>query len=107
MNSTNHHEIRFDFLISTASIELNQSLFVGYLYLLYSHLTFCSVWEAAIDALTAFVKCFASPNAVNNGILLQPVLVYLSRCGYFHGVSSHFLLLLIFQSGTSFYADNQ
>ncbi|KAK3425934.1 hypothetical protein EUGRSUZ_F02484 [Eucalyptus grandis] len=37
-----------------------------------------SVWEAAIDALTAFVKCFASHNAVNNGILLQPVLVYLS-----------------------------
>ncbi|XP_056162820.1 protein SWEETIE isoform X2 [Syzygium oleosum] len=38
-----------------------------------------SVWEAAIDALAAFVKCFASPDAVNNGILLQPVLVYLSR----------------------------
>ncbi|PKI75616.1 hypothetical protein CRG98_004017 [Punica granatum] len=38
-----------------------------------------SVWAAAINALTAFVRCFASPDAVNNGILLQPVLVYLSR----------------------------
>ncbi|KAK9272135.1 hypothetical protein L1049_002505 [Liquidambar formosana] len=37
------------------------------------------VWSAAIDALTAFVRCFISSNAVNVGILLQPVLVYLSR----------------------------
>ncbi|XP_059452821.1 protein SWEETIE isoform X2 [Corylus avellana] len=36
------------------------------------------VWSAAVDALTAFVRCFVSPNAVNSGILLQPVLVYLS-----------------------------
>ncbi|CAO2817215.1 unnamed protein product [Amaranthus hypochondriacus] len=36
------------------------------------------VWSAAIDALTAFIKCFLSPKAVNYGILLQPVLVYLS-----------------------------
>ncbi|XP_021759988.1 protein SWEETIE-like isoform X1 [Chenopodium quinoa] len=36
------------------------------------------VWSAAIDALTAFVRCFLSPKAVNYGILLQPVLVYLS-----------------------------
>ncbi|KNA19796.1 hypothetical protein SOVF_058220 [Spinacia oleracea] len=36
------------------------------------------VWSAAIDALTAFVRCFLSPKSVNYGILLQPVLVYLS-----------------------------
>lgn len=40
---------------------------------------FYSVWSAAIDALTAFVRCFLSPKSVNYGILLQPVLVYLSR----------------------------
>ncbi|CAK9150708.1 unnamed protein product [Ilex paraguariensis] len=37
------------------------------------------VWSAAVDALTAFVRCFVSPDAVNKGILLQPVLLYLSR----------------------------
>ncbi|KAA8530559.1 hypothetical protein F0562_005268 [Nyssa sinensis] len=37
------------------------------------------VWSAAVDALTAFVRCFVSANAVNQGILLQPVLLYLSR----------------------------
>ncbi|XP_059670574.1 protein SWEETIE [Cornus florida] len=37
------------------------------------------VWSAAVDALTAFIRCFVSPNAVNKGILLQPVLLYLSR----------------------------
>ncbi|KAG5245658.1 HEAT repeat-containing protein [Salix suchowensis] len=36
------------------------------------------VWSAAVDALTSFVRCFISPNAANNGILLQPVMVYLS-----------------------------
>ncbi|KAG6716276.1 hypothetical protein I3842_04G041200 [Carya illinoinensis] len=36
------------------------------------------VWSAAVDALTAFVRCFVTPNAANSGILLQPVLVYLS-----------------------------
>ncbi|GMH27186.1 hypothetical protein Nepgr_029029 [Nepenthes gracilis] len=36
------------------------------------------VWASAVDALTAFVRCFISPYATNNGILLQPVLVYLS-----------------------------
>ncbi|XP_065620347.1 protein SWEETIE-like isoform X2 [Quercus suber] len=36
------------------------------------------VWSAAVDALTAFVRCFISPNAANSRILLQPVLVYLS-----------------------------
>ncbi|XP_044468488.1 protein SWEETIE isoform X3 [Mangifera indica] len=35
--------------------------------------------STAIDALTAFVRCFISPGTVNSGILLQPVLVYLSR----------------------------
>ncbi|XP_061348491.1 protein SWEETIE-like isoform X3 [Gastrolobium bilobum] len=36
------------------------------------------VWSAAVHALTAFIKCFISPNVVNDGVLLQPVLVYLS-----------------------------
>ncbi|XP_027350855.1 protein SWEETIE [Abrus precatorius] len=35
------------------------------------------VWSAAVHALTAFIKCFISPNVLN-GVLLQPVLVYLS-----------------------------
>ena len=37
------------------------------------------MWSAAVDALTALLRCFLSPNDGNNGILLQPVLVYLSR----------------------------
>ncbi|GMP28425.1 hypothetical protein CsSME_00003976 [Camellia sinensis var. sinensis] len=37
------------------------------------------VRSAAIEALMAFVRCFVSSNAVNKGILLQPVLLYLSR----------------------------
>ncbi|KAL0332487.1 UNVERIFIED_CONTAM: protein SWEETIE [Sesamum calycinum] len=37
------------------------------------------VWSAAIDALTSYVKCFVSPDPVNRGILLQPVLFYLNR----------------------------
>ncbi|KAG4926167.1 hypothetical protein JHK87_051707 [Glycine soja] len=36
------------------------------------------VWSAAVHALTAFIKCFISPNVANDGVLLQPVLVYLS-----------------------------
>ncbi|XP_022635843.1 protein SWEETIE isoform X2 [Vigna radiata var. radiata] len=36
------------------------------------------VWSAAIHALTAFIKCFISSNSINSGVLLQPVLVYLS-----------------------------
>ncbi|GAB2299959.1 hypothetical protein Dimus_034004 [Dionaea muscipula] len=36
------------------------------------------VWASAIDALKSFIKCFISPHAVNYGILLQPVLLYLS-----------------------------
>jgi len=42
----------------------------------------CSVWSAAVHALTAFIKCFISPNFVNGGVLLQPVLVYLSRYNF-------------------------
>uniref|UniRef100_A0A3Q7F8Z4 Uncharacterized protein n=1 Tax=Solanum lycopersicum TaxID=4081 RepID=A0A3Q7F8Z4_SOLLC len=38
-----------------------------------------SVWSAAVDALTAFIKSFVSAGAVNKGILLEPVLLYLSR----------------------------
>ncbi|KAL3844866.1 hypothetical protein ACJIZ3_002269 [Penstemon smallii] len=37
------------------------------------------VWSAAIDALTSFVKCFVSSDAVNRRILLQPILLYLNR----------------------------
>lgn len=37
------------------------------------------VLSTAVDALTAFVRCFVSPDAANSGILLQPVMVYLSR----------------------------
>ncbi|KAL0378079.1 UNVERIFIED_CONTAM: protein SWEETIE [Sesamum radiatum] len=37
------------------------------------------VWSAAIDALTSYVKCFVSPDSINRGILLQPVLFYLNR----------------------------
>ncbi|KAK9943992.1 hypothetical protein M0R45_009578 [Rubus argutus] len=37
------------------------------------------MWSAAIDALTSFLRCFLSHDAVNNGIFLHPVLVYLSR----------------------------
>ncbi|XP_062009645.1 protein SWEETIE isoform X1 [Rosa rugosa] len=37
------------------------------------------MWSAAIDALTSFLRCFLSHDAKNNRILLQPVLVYLSR----------------------------
>ncbi|XP_024037767.1 protein SWEETIE isoform X2 [Citrus clementina] len=37
------------------------------------------VLSTAVDALTAFVRCFLSPDAANSGILLQPVMVYLSR----------------------------
>ncbi|KAL0343339.1 UNVERIFIED_CONTAM: protein SWEETIE [Sesamum angustifolium] len=40
---------------------------------------FDNVWSAAIDALTSYVKCFVSPDPVNRGILLQPVLFYLNR----------------------------
>ncbi|KAH0698254.1 hypothetical protein KY290_016160 [Solanum tuberosum] len=38
-----------------------------------------SVWSAAVDALTAFIKSFVSSGAMNKGILLEPVLLYLSR----------------------------
>ncbi|XP_051126760.1 protein SWEETIE isoform X2 [Andrographis paniculata] len=36
------------------------------------------VWSAAIDALTSYVKCFVSSDSENRGILLHPVLYYLS-----------------------------
>lgn len=42
------------------------------------------IWAAAVDALTSFLKCFVSPNSFDSGILLQPVLVYLSRYAYCH-----------------------
>ncbi|MCD7456258.1 hypothetical protein HAX54_031039 [Datura stramonium] len=38
-----------------------------------------SVWSAAVDALTAFIKSFVSSGSVNKGILLEPILLYLSR----------------------------
>ncbi|KAL8250875.1 hypothetical protein R6Q59_034568 [Mikania micrantha] len=37
------------------------------------------VWSAAVDALIAFIRCFVSQDALNRGILLQPVLLYLNR----------------------------
>ncbi|RHN44030.1 hypothetical protein MtrunA17_Chr7g0214901 [Medicago truncatula] len=36
------------------------------------------VWSAAVHALTAFIKCFISSDVKNDGVLLQPVLVYLN-----------------------------
>lgn len=39
-------------------------------------LSFCRVWSAAVDALTAFVRRFVS---CEDGILLQPVLANLRR----------------------------
>ncbi|XP_023550989.1 protein SWEETIE isoform X2 [Cucurbita pepo subsp. pepo] len=47
------------------------------------------VWSTAIDALTAFIRCFISPNVQSAGVFLQPVIVYLSR------VLSHISLLAI------------
>ncbi|GLT41167.1 hypothetical protein SLA2020_152510 [Shorea laevis] len=38
-----------------------------------------SVWSAAVDALTSFIRCYVSSNSANAGILLQPVIYYLSR----------------------------
>ncbi|KAK9106905.1 hypothetical protein Syun_022916 [Stephania yunnanensis] len=39
------------------------------------------VWSVAVEALTSFINCFISPaiDAPKTGILLQPVLMYLSR----------------------------
>ncbi|XP_073155187.1 protein SWEETIE isoform X2 [Henckelia pumila] len=37
------------------------------------------MWSAAMDALTSFIKCFVSSDAINRRILLQPVLLYLNR----------------------------
>lgn len=38
------------------------------------------VWSAAVEALTAFIRSFVSPTSAanNGGVLLQPMLVYLS-----------------------------
>lgn len=54
-------------------------LIVHVLFMVSSYILFCSVWSAAVHALTAFIECFISPNVVNDGVLLQPVLVYLNR----------------------------
>ncbi|KAK1433251.1 hypothetical protein QVD17_10160 [Tagetes erecta] len=46
------------------------------------------VWSAAVDALIAFIRCFVSQDALNKGILLQPVLLYLNRAlSYISSVS--------------------
>lgn len=45
----------------------------------FAYVIFFSVWSAAVDALIAFIRCFVFQDAVNRGILLQPVLLYLSR----------------------------
>jgi hypothetical protein len=72
------------------------SVIYDYLLIFGSHFAFCSVCSAAVDALTAFVRCFISPIAVNSGILIQPVLVYLSRyvCQYFEYLMPQVLLFL-------------
>ncbi|XP_010528470.1 PREDICTED: HEAT repeat-containing protein 5B isoform X2 [Tarenaya hassleriana] len=61
-------------------LSLYADLFTGDVEHLVKHhadlISTLSVWSAAIDALAAFVRRFASSN---DGILLQPVLVYLSR----------------------------
>lgn len=54
----------------------------------------CSVWSAAIHALTAFIKCFISSNSINSGVLLQPVLVYLSRYNFLSCIPAPFHLWL-------------
>ncbi|KAF4394315.1 hypothetical protein G4B88_018465 [Cannabis sativa] len=47
------------------------------------------MWSAAVDALTSFLKCFVSPNSVDSGILLHPILLYLSRAlSYISAVST-------------------
>lgn len=69
-------------IISTSSMH-----FVGSILLcsvIYPWFFFCSMWSAAVDALTAFIRCFITPSSLNNGIFLQPVLVYLSRYVYCH-----------------------
>uniref|UniRef100_A0A7N0VMZ5 HEAT repeat-containing protein 5B n=1 Tax=Kalanchoe fedtschenkoi TaxID=63787 RepID=A0A7N0VMZ5_KALFE len=38
-----------------------------------------NVFSAAIEALTSFIRSFFHPHAANTGVLLQPVLFYLSR----------------------------
>ena len=72
------------------------SVIYDYLLIFGSPFASCSVWSAAVDALTAFIRCFISPNAVNSGILIQPVLVYLSRyvCQYFEYLMPQVLLFL-------------
>lgn len=35
--------------------------------------------SAAVDALASFIRCFITPGNGNSGVLLQPVLLYLSR----------------------------
>lgn len=49
----------------------------------------CSGWSAAVEALAAFVKSFVFPNmsVTEEGILLQPIIGYLS--GY---VSIHVMV---------------
>ncbi|KAG9140394.1 hypothetical protein Leryth_018528, partial [Lithospermum erythrorhizon] len=42
------------------------------------HTPTIGVWSSAVDALTAFIKCFVSSDDSNH-VLLQPILLYLSR----------------------------
>lgn len=48
-----------------------------------------SVWSAAVDAITSFIRCYISSKSANAGILLQPVILYLSRAlSYIAAVST-------------------
>ncbi|XP_038891104.1 protein SWEETIE isoform X2 [Benincasa hispida] len=53
------------------------------------------VWSTAIDALTAFIRCFISPDVISAGVFLQPVILYLSRA------LSHISLLATKDLGSS------
>ncbi|KAE8673127.1 hypothetical protein F3Y22_tig00111810pilonHSYRG00059 [Hibiscus syriacus] len=41
--------------------------------------SFSSVWSAAVDAITSFIRCYISSNLTISGVLLQPVMLYLNR----------------------------
>jgi hypothetical protein len=67
------------------------------MFLSWSTLVFCSVWSAAVHALTAFIKCFISSDVQNDRVLLQPVLVYLNRylCYFIYGCNFIWQLIVI------------
>lgn len=59
-----------------------------------------------MDALTSFIKCFVSSDAINRRILLQPVLLYLNRyntSGKFHLYFGILLATIFFVPSRNFY----